>query len=378
MKQILIAITCIVSSTFLYGQNAGEKEKVYSLVKQKRTTEWYKKQADLWGAHLDEYPSDPDAWLNYYTANRMLKIYRKGVSPHQLDSLVEVIADKIPNTFEYHYIAFWNSGLRNLMENVKHLEKAQALGPNRIELHDDLMTYYQVMRDKENIKTVAQNWFASNDISPGLYTWCYNMLQCVEDDAILITVGDNDTYPAWILQEAKGVKPQVSIINASLITYDAYREKYFKELGIPPYDIDTSAHKNWNEISSALIQHIKKHTTRPFYFAISAQKHLYDSFESDVYNVGMAYKWTDSKFDNIAVIKKNYEKYMLLDYLKVDLSNDISQGVVDGSNSNYLMSFVTLYHHYKESEDPEAVRLKSLILGIAKRTDQLKEITELL
>ena len=378
MKFIVLTIVGFMSWTCLFGQESPKKEKVYSLVKQKRTTKWYKQQADLWGEHLDKNPTDADAWLNYYTTNRMLKIYREGVTPSQLDSLVEQIAVKIPNTFEHHYIAFWNSGLRNLVENVKHLQKAQELGPDRIELHDDLMTYYQVIRDKENIKSVAHKWFASNDISPGIYAWCYNMLQCVDDNAFLITVGDNDTYPAWVLQEVKGVKPNVSVINASLITYDDYRERYFKELGLPAYEIDTTGKMDWHEITSSLIQHIKKHSKRPMYFSISAQKHLYEAFESEIYNVGMAYKWTETKFDNIAVTKKNYEKYMLLDYLKIDLGSDLSQGVLDGSNSHYLISFVTLYHHYVESEDPEAEPLKALILRIAKKSGKLEEIIELL
>ncbi len=375
MRQLLITIILI---TFL-GANAQDKrETVYSLVKQKRTIEWYKSQADLWGKYLETNNKDTEAWLNFYMANRMLKIYNAGVSPHELDSLVETIGEAIPGTFEWHYIAYYNSGLRDLEKDVEHLKKAQELGPDRVELMDDLMTYYVITRDHENIKNQAHRWFESNDISPGIYAWCYNMLQSVDDDAILITVGDNDTYPTWILQQVQGVKPKVEVVNASLIMFKDYRDRYFKELGIPAFVKDTLNGKNYHEMQLAVIDHIKTHCNRPLYYAISSNKALYEPYKDSMYNVGMAYKYCSVKFDNIAVMKKNYEKKFLLDYIKLDLSNDISQGVVDGSNSNYLMTFVTLYHHYVESEDYRAEGIKELIIEIARRTGQLEDVTELL
>jgi len=189
------------------------------------------------------------------------------------------------------------------------------------------------------------------------------MLQSVEDNAILITFGDNDTYPAWVLQRAKGIKPNVSVINASLIFLDEYRETYFRELGIPNFDVDWDKAKSYQMMQTNLVKHIKANTKRPMYFGISAPKELYESFKDEVHNVGLAYKWSEERFDNIAVIKKNYEKYYMLDYLKEEFSNDISQGIIDENSGNYIISLVTLYHHYKESEDP---KMKEVKTGIAK------------
>jgi hypothetical protein len=47
-------------------------------------------------------------------------------------------------------------------------------------------------------------------------------LQSVEKNAILMTFGDNDTYPLWYTQEVEGVRKDLRIINYSLLGTDWY------------------------------------------------------------------------------------------------------------------------------------------------------------
>src|SRR5690606_32443763 len=49
-----------------------------------------------------------------------------------------------------------------------------------------------------------------------------NYMQSCEKDAILITFGDNDTYPLWYTQEVEGVRPDLRVINYSLLGTDWY------------------------------------------------------------------------------------------------------------------------------------------------------------
>jgi len=63
----------------------------------------------------------------------------------------------------------------------------------------------------------CQNW--DDHSRHGRYTahdTAANMLNSCDQDAILITYGDNDTFPLWYAQQVEGIRPDVTVANVNL------------------------------------------------------------------------------------------------------------------------------------------------------------------
>jgi hypothetical protein len=63
-------------------------------------------------------------------------------------------------------------------------------------------------------------------------------LESCAPNAIIFTFGDNDTYPLWYAQEVEGVRPDIRIINNSLLGIDWYiNQLRYKINDAPPVDV---------------------------------------------------------------------------------------------------------------------------------------------
>ncbi|MFB0515914.1 MAG: hypothetical protein ACETWG_04840, partial [Candidatus Neomarinimicrobiota bacterium] len=113
------------------------------------------------------------------------------------------------------------------------LEKAASLDPGYLDPWFSLVIHY-MDQEPEKVDLALRKILEGGGIAEEIMDMSFNMLALLEPDAILITNGDNDTYPGWILTRLLNIRPDVRIVNRSLLNTDWYPAYVIRE-GIPRF-----------------------------------------------------------------------------------------------------------------------------------------------
>ena len=387
MKPIIFAVAFLFSINIVFAQ---KPEPIYGFAVVRKSNDYYKQQATLWKKEIDKDKHNANAWYNYYRVNRNLlgtdtADHRDWKTKQKSQAnLVEQMGKAIPNSFEYNLCKWMMSG--NDYSDLKYLKAAAALGKDRVEIYHDMINWGEIERDISKRNEYALKLSQSEIASPGMMNYNYNVLMSLNQNAIILTCGDNDTYPLWELQ-AKGIRTDVMVLNLSLLSIDDYRDKIFKELGIIPTDSASVAaikeivtNKNQIYLFSSLIKLITTLSRqRNVYIGLTVDLAFAEDIDTNLYLVGMAYQYCTSNIDNIAKLKYNFEHLFALDYLTQHFYNDISEDLTKEINSNYVVPMLKLYVHYKYSgEEEKAKWLWSKLYAVAEESNQVDFLNEYL
>lgn len=365
MKNSLIALLLL----FSLGAVAQKAEKVYGRARVNKSIEYYKGQISAWQKIIDKDPKNAEAWYNVYNAKRILN-YADTTDTRDyemrwkdLNSFVDQMGKVVPESYEYNVAKYSCTSFSE--KDEVYIKKAAVLGDpaGKTDHLDYMINISEMSRNTAERNKYAKMKKDRNEMSAGMLSYNYNVLSGLATNCILLTAGDNDTYPAWTLQ-GMGIREDVHVLNISLLSVERYRKKVFAELGIPQIANQPNATNQPVDLEK-LVKHMAGNSKGyPVAVALTASscKPLITPVESDLYLTGLVYDYSTEPIDNIAVLRRNFEFRYKLDYVANHFYTDISEEMVDMMNQNYIIPLSKLYEHYTYAgEDNKAMKIEEYL-----------------
>jgi len=238
---------------------------------------FYDQQAADWKTIATGECATDEAWFHYYKT----AIYsnRFGSGEHDLPAILAAAEERCdPEGFDLNYIQFVADN--RPVKRWDKLMRAHTIDPQRIVAYTAIIGRYEVLGEHEKRDDLLRRIHERNPISSGVMTYNFNQLHSVGPGGILLTNGDADTYPSWLLQSFYGVRTDVRVVNlALLLGYATYRENVFRELGLTATADDTSDF-------SALIEQLADQS-RPLYLAATTRTYFEQLESTRLYPTGL-------------------------------------------------------------------------------------------
>ena len=158
-----------------------------------------------------------------------------------------------------------------------------------------------------------------------------------------------------------GLFKDVEVVDLSELMNPEEESDFWKTKGI---DVNTLPDRGKVKCPGAW--YFAEKEQRPVYISqYSASRQDVVEMKDFLYSEGLVFRYSLKPYDNMAILRRNYEQVYLLDYLQSPIITDISRG-----EDSYVLSFLPLLQFYRTSGDKnQYLRLKKLLLDIVDRMD---------
>jgi len=258
-------------------------------------------------------------------------------------------------------------------------KKAYAIDPDRSEVYGWLFTYYIPRFNEKECTDLSKKMLSCNTYSDANLKWNYNALVSIEKNGLLISNGDMDGLPKWVLQYGSGIRKDVLVINKPLLAYlQEYREKVYQKLSLSKPAKKESDFENISEYADYLVVDLLNRVKRPVYMSSGTSLQFFkdNQLEDNMFLIGNVLKYSTTSFDNIPLIKENIENKYYLEYLLQNFQeHQEDQMVKSRMNLTYLPAFMLLKKHYLSTKNEEKHEyISQLIDKIATDSGKKEEV----
>jgi tetratricopeptide (TPR) repeat protein len=218
------------------------------------------------------------------------------------------------------------------------------------------MLFSSVWNDRKPYSVVNATWeketrlhFRDETDFDALLEFNKNLLNSAPANAVLITNGDYDTYPSWLLQE-EGIRTDVLIVNRSLLNLKDYA-RFLKRHGLPllltEQEIAELKHIKedggfW-KISDQLIEKLLEQSSRPVVFSTTVYGP--EQYGYPLKLAGLVYEVSESDIDIVRT------KYLLYEVFEFDKLFSRSLGLFDRNIQSMVRNYAAVAYNLSGALD---------------------------
>jgi hypothetical protein len=353
LKHIIYLVFFVCSSIMSRGQTTQpdrlESKGKESLVSVLSTDEQYNTAIASYQDEVNKNRQNEFAWLNLYKYKRFKdkredKLNISKEKQKELNALVVEMNAAIPNSFAVQYASYFNNEKTD--ESFSHLKAAYRINPNETELIDDMLCEAVIRQDPSDIQKFSELLSKQNTYKPSDVEYHRNVLNSIEQNGVLVTYANIDTYPIILMQQLQHYRTDVTIVCAEWLASKNYQSQVGKKLGIA------------TDNAFSLEKLINSKTSKSVYLALTLPHNVLTKNASKLYCTGLAMKVSKDKLENLTSLSYNWE--FLFSKKNIEENAEL--------NRNYLLPLLLLKDHYTlQGKEKEAKEVQDLAVRISQR-----------
>jgi hypothetical protein len=348
---------CIVIGCFHQGwaQSPSSDAAPAPVMASPKSLEWesadkseFSNSVDYWKNLVKQNASNEEAWLNYYKCARALALLKDGAVPSKraqedLNELIGNMANAVPESFAFHYANYVNGNKSD--ESFNYLTKAIQLRPNESELYDDMLCNAVISENNAAIGAWSKRMSDERLFTSTELEYNRNVLNSVESQAVLITNGNVDTSPLYMLQ-SEGFRKDVIIVCLDWLGSNRYQNLLAGQLKLKPGVF------KMNDRSGSFESLLNQLKNKPVYSALTVPSQYLNAHVDQLYCTGLALKYSTTPISNLPSLIFNWENLFSKKYWAVS----------EGITKNYLVPATVLLAYYDQNkEEAKAAELRQFI-----------------